>query len=45
MRWSFFGQLTDANHLLDNFDPALYNRANAPKIDPATGNLVPGTGN
>jgi hypothetical protein len=45
LRWSFFGQLTGANHLLDNFDPALYNPANAPKIDPTTGNLVAGTGN
>ncbi len=45
VRWSFYGQLTGANHLLDNFDPALFNRANAPTVDPATGNLVLGTGN
>ncbi len=44
VRWSFFGQPRDANNLLDNFDPALYNRANAPQINPANGNLVPGTG-
>ncbi len=44
VRWSFYGQLTDSNNLLDNFDPALYNPANAPKIDPTTGNLVLGTG-
>jgi hypothetical protein len=45
VRWSFFGQPTDARNLLTNFDPALYNRANAPTIDPATGNVIPGTGN
>ncbi|HEY3835281.1 MAG TPA: carboxypeptidase regulatory-like domain-containing protein [Bryobacteraceae bacterium] len=43
VRWSFFGQPTDAGGLMDNFDPILYNKANAPKIDPATGNVVPGT--
>jgi hypothetical protein len=37
--------MTGANHLLDNFDPALYSPANAPKIDPTTGNLLAGTGN
>ena len=25
VRWSFFGQPTDTNNLLDNFDPAAYN--------------------
>ena len=35
---------SDANGLLDNFDPRLYNRANAPQINPANGNLVAGTG-
>jgi hypothetical protein len=45
LRWSFFGQLTGADNLLVNFDPALYNRANAPAMNPANGNLVPGTGN
>ena len=45
LRWSFFGQATGTNNLLDNFDPATYNPANAPKIDPATGNVVAGTGN
>jgi hypothetical protein len=44
VRWSFFGQPTDTTNLLDNFSPAAYNAANAPKIDPATGNIVPGTG-
>jgi len=45
VRWSFFGQLTGANHLLDNFAPSLYNPSNAPKIDPTTGNIIAGTGN
>ncbi|MBV9746847.1 MAG: adenylyl cyclase, partial [Acidobacteriia bacterium] len=45
VRWSFFGEPTDANNLLDNFDPALNNRANAPQINPSNGNIVPGTGN
>ena len=30
---------------MNNFDPAVYNPANAPKIDPTTGNVVPGTSN
>ena len=45
VRWSFFGQPTDTGNLLDNFDPALYNRASAPQIDPTTGNIVAGTCN
>jgi len=44
VRWSYFAQPTDTNHLLDNFDPALYSAANAPQINPANGNLVLGTG-
>ena len=45
VRWSFFGQPTDSTNLLDNFAPSTYNAANAPKIDPATGNIIAGTGN
>ena len=45
VRWSYFGQPSDSNNLLDNFDPALYNRANAPQINPAGGTIVSGTGN
>jgi hypothetical protein len=40
VRWSFYGQPVDQNHMLDNFDPSLYSRAAAPQVDPATGNLV-----
>jgi hypothetical protein len=45
LRWSFYGQPTGTDNLLDNFDPATYVAANAPKIDPTTGNVVAGTGN
>ena len=40
VRWSFFGQPFDAHGLMDNFDPAVYSRANAPAINPANGNYV-----
>jgi hypothetical protein len=40
VRWSYFGQPTDANGRLDNFDPSLYSRANAPAVNPANGNYV-----
>jgi len=45
VRWSYFGQPTDSNNLLDNFDPARFSLANAPQIDAANGNLEPVTGN
>lgn len=45
VRWSFFGQPSDSHGILDNFDPGVYSAAAAPKIDPTTGNIVPGTGN
>lgn len=44
IRYSYYGQPYDENNLLTNFDPALYNPAKAPRLDPATGLLVPGTG-
>ncbi len=40
VRWSFFGQPTDRNGELSNFDPGLYSRANAPAVNPANGNFV-----
>ena len=40
VRWSFFGQPTDAKGLMDNFDPALYDLSKANPIDPATGLYV-----
>jgi hypothetical protein len=33
VRYSHFGQPTDANHQLTTFDPSLYNPTNAPTID------------
>ncbi len=43
VRWSYFGQPTDANGELSSFDPALYNPALAPKIDPTSGNIIAGS--
>jgi hypothetical protein len=45
VRWSFFGQPTETNGILSNFDPATYNPAAAPKIDTTTGAVIPGTAN
>jgi hypothetical protein len=45
VRWSYFGSPTESNGVLNNFDPALYNPANAPQINPANGNVIAGTGN
>ncbi len=39
LRWSYFPSPTDVNNTLNNFDPLLYNPANAPAID-ATGNFA-----
>jgi len=44
VRWSFFGQPSDSHGILDNFDPALYVAADAPKINPSGGTIVAGTG-
>jgi hypothetical protein len=44
VRWSYFGLPSDSHNLLDNFDPATYNRANAPQINPAGGTIIAGTG-
>ena len=38
VRYSYFGQPTDNNHQLSNFDPATYVAANAPTID-SNGNI------
>lgn len=45
VRWSYFGQPTDNNHMLDNFDPATYDPAKAPKINTTNGTVIPGTAN
>jgi hypothetical protein len=44
LRYSLFRQPTDANGNLSNFDPALFNPAEAEQIDPCTGNLGIQTG-
>jgi hypothetical protein len=44
VRYSFFGQPYDNNNKLSNFDPRLYNPANAPQVNSA-GNRIAGTGN
>lgn len=44
VRFSYFPSVDDKNDLLTNFDPASYNPAKAPQINPITGNLVPNTG-
>jgi hypothetical protein len=45
VRWSYFGSPIDKNNEMDNFDPALYSAAAAPKINPANGTVIPGTSN
>jgi hypothetical protein len=40
VRWTYFGQPTDTNGRMDNFDPALYSRSAALPIDPTNGNYV-----
>ena len=40
VRWSYFGQPTESNGLLSNFDPATFSAANAAKIDSTSGNII-----
>jgi hypothetical protein len=42
MRYSYFPTPQDSHHVLNNFDPLVYNPALAPAIDPATGDFVAG---
>ncbi len=48
LRYSFFPSPSDLNNTLNNFDPTLYNPANAPLIDRSGtlsgGNFLPGQG-
>ncbi|HEY3138268.1 MAG TPA: adenylyl cyclase, partial [Blastocatellia bacterium] len=44
LRWSLFRQPYDKKGELTNFVPDLYDPAKALKIDAATGNVIPGTG-
>jgi hypothetical protein len=42
IRYSYFPSPTDSKNTLANFVPSLFNPANAPVIDPATGNMAAG---
>jgi hypothetical protein len=42
VRYSYFPSPSDSNNTLVNFDPNVFNPANAPAIDPATGKMVAG---
>lgn len=42
VRWSRLPSVTDVRNTLSNFDPAYYSPQLAPKIDPTTGNFLPG---
>ena len=42
IRYSYFPSPTDSNNTLVNFVPSLFNPANAPAIDPVSGNMVAG---
>jgi hypothetical protein len=44
VRYSYFPTPTDSNKILNNFDPLLYNPANAALINPVNGNFVAGQG-
>ena len=44
VRWSYFGQPTDGNDVLSNFDPSTFDQSNTAQIDPANGLLIAGTG-
>jgi hypothetical protein len=44
VRWSYFGQPSDANGVLSNFDPSTFDKANAQQINPANGQIIPNTG-
>ncbi len=45
LRWSFFPSVTDLNNTLLAFDPLYYSGADAPAIDPSSGNMVPSSTN
>jgi hypothetical protein len=42
LRYAYLPTPTDRNLILDNFDPAVYNPAYAPQLDPVSGNFLPG---
>ena len=44
IRYSFFQTPYDSGNMLTSFDPRVFNAANAPQVDPDTGQIVPDTG-
>jgi hypothetical protein len=44
LRYTYYGQPFDAQDRAANFDPTVYNPANAPQLDPADGTVILGTG-
>lgn len=42
VRYSYFPSPNDSHHVLNNFDPLVFNPALAPTIDPTTGDFLPG---
>ena len=44
LRYSYFPSPGDVNNTLNNFDPLLFNPANAPAIDPVSGNFTAASG-
>jgi hypothetical protein len=42
VRYSYFPSPWDANQVLNNFDPALFNSSTLPQINPVSGNFVAG---
>ncbi len=40
VRYELLSTPTDGHKILDSFDPAVYNPAYAPQIDPASGNII-----
>ncbi|MEO7145776.1 MAG: carboxypeptidase regulatory-like domain-containing protein [Bryobacteraceae bacterium] len=44
VRYSNFRQPYDDNHYLTSFNPALFDPAKAPQVNPSNGNIVPNTG-
>src|SRR5581483_11075071 len=44
LRWSYFGQPADAGKVLSNFDPYLFDHANAQQVSPTNGQLIANSG-
>jgi Carboxypeptidase regulatory-like domain/TonB-dependent Receptor Plug Domain len=40
LRYELLSTPTDGHKILDSFDPSIYNPADAPEVDPASGNII-----